>query len=69
MEKLTLTFLLPESALSGNKRVLESVANTIVQEMNVQNVETHENFAYKIASLVEAIQNNTVTNFFERSKP
>jgi hypothetical protein len=67
--KLTLTFLLPESALSGNERVLESDANTIVQEMNVQNVETHENFAYKNASFVEAIQNNTVTNIFERSKP
>gem|GEM_PF-6261127 len=55
--------------MSGNERVLESVANTIVQEMNVQNVETHENFAYKNASLVEAIQNNTLTNIFERSKP
>jgi hypothetical protein len=64
-----LAFLLPDDALAGHERLLESIANKVVEKMNIQAELTGEEFTYKDDSLVQAILNNTVTNIFVRSKP
>jgi hypothetical protein len=70
--KLQLAFFLPDDALAGNERLLESIANKVIERMNIQAELTGEEFTYrngKNDSLVQAIQNNAVTNIFVRSKP
>jgi hypothetical protein len=64
-----LAFLLPEDALAGHKKVLDSIANKISQEMNHQTDVTVEEFTYKNDSLIQPMLNNTVTNIFVRPKP
>lgn len=67
--KSHLAFLLPDDALAGHERLLDSIANKVLEKMNIQPELTGEDFTYKDGDLAQTIKNNTVTNIFARSKP
>lgn len=68
-----LSFLLPDDALTGEeRRLLDFIANKVLDKMNIQPELTVEEFTYKNGkkdNLVQAMLDNTVTNIFIRSKP
>jgi hypothetical protein len=64
-----LTFLVSPDAYMGNEEVLTSVANKTLREMNIQESVTGERFTHQNERVVQAIQNNIVTNIFIRSAP
>jgi hypothetical protein len=64
-----LTFMIPDEVYRANEEVLRTAADKVLHEMNVQESVTGERFTFRNERIVQAIQNNMVTNVFVRSTP